>query len=784
VIHFSSPEQDSGGSFERGRGMEKRVTINIQGIVQGVGFRPFVYRLAHAHNLTGWVCNTSGSVEIEAEGDESQLASFIASLRSQAPPRARIDRLVTGFHSPVGYSEFVIHESKSVENEYQLISPDIATCEDCRREIFSPTDRRYGYPFTNCTNCGPRFTIIKDIPYDRAQTTMDPFTMCPDCQSEYDDPLNRRFHAQPNACSVCGPRVWLAGSNGVEVEAVDPLQAASDLLRSGEILAVKGLGGFHLACNATDEQAVLRLRSRKDRPSKPLAVMIATIADVKEHCYVSQEEENLLSSPLAPIVLLRWKSDTSNISPLVAPRQKNLGVMLPYTPLHHLLLANAGIPLVMTSGNLSGEPLARDNEEAVRKLAAIVDHFLFHDRDIHVRCDDSVCVVDRGTRIIRRARGYVPDPIALPFRTREILACGPELKSTACLTKGEHAFITQHIGDMGSEDTLVHFKETIKHFEHLFRITPEVIACDMHPEYVATKYAKQLASEKNLPCVLVQHHHAHIVSGMIDNELEGKVIGVAFDGTGYGTDGAIWGGEFLLADWTSFERVGQLKYVPMPGGEAAIRRPYRMALAYLYSLFGDDFSLSGLPLEQVDRIEQQVIAQQISQGINSPLTSSAGRLFDTIAALIGVREQIDYDGQAAMELETAAARDDQDSQSYPFSIEQEAGPRITRMQETILSVIRDLRAGIPAATISLRFHRTVATMITKMCTLIAQDRDVDRVVLSGGVMQNRLLMRLTTDALTKQGLTVFSHHRIPCNDGGISLGQAVIAHFTSRQTGG
>jgi len=764
--------------------MNRRARISIQGIVQGVGFRPFVYRLAHAYQLAGWVCNTSGSVEIEAEGDENALAKFIASLRTQAPPRARIDNLKTSFHPIAEYDEFVIHKSQSVENEYQLISPDIATCEDCRREIFSPSNRRHDYPFINCTNCGPRFTIIKDTPYDRAKTTMDPFIMCPDCQSEYDDPLDRRFHAQPNACSVCGPRVWLADRNGVEVEANDPLQRVSDLLRSGEILALKGLGGFHLACNATDEQAVLRLRSRKNRPSKPLAVMIATIAKVKEHCHVLQEEENLLSSPLAPIVLLKWKRDGSKISPLVAPRQHDLGVMLPYTPLHHLLLAKADIPLVMTSGNLSGEPLARDNEEALSKLATIADHFLLHDRDIHVRCDDSVCVVDRGTRVIRRARGYVPDPIALPFRAREILACGPELKSTACLTKKEHAFITQHIGDMGSENALVHLKETIKHFQYLFRITPEVIACDMHPEYVSTKYARLLASEKNLPCVLVQHHHAHIVSGMIDNELEGKVIGVAFDGTGYGADGAIWGGEFLLADWASFERVGQLEYVPMPGGEAAIRRPYRMALAYLYALFGDDVSLAGLPLEQVDRIEQRVIAQQIGQGINSPLTSSAGRLFDTIAALIGVREQIDYDGQAAMELEIVAAQEDQDSQSYPFSIDQEAGLRIVRMQETILSVIRDLRAGIPAATISLRFHRTVAAIITKMCTLIAQHRDVNRVVLSGGVLQNRLLMRLASAALMKQGLEVFSHHRVPCNDGGISLGQAVIAHFTSGETGG
>jgi len=764
--------------------MNQRVIISIQGIVQGVGFRPFVYRLAHTYKLTGWVCNTSGSVEIDAEGDKKALAGFIASLRMQAPPRARIDNLEASSHPLVGYDEFVIHKSQAKGKEYQLISPDIATCEDCKREIFSTCDRRYSYPFTNCTNCGPRFTIIKDIPYDRAKTSMDMFTMCPDCQSEYDDPLDRRFHAQPNACPVCGPRIWLAGRDGTEIKADDPLQRTSDLLRSGEILALKGLGGFHLACDATNEQAVLRLRNRKNRPSKPLAVMIATIAKIRENCHVSQEEEQLLSSPVAPIVLLQWKKDESDITPLIAPRQRDLGVILPYTPLHHLLLHKVDGPLVMTSGNLSGEPLARGNEEALAKLAGIADHFLLHDRDIRVRCDDSVCVVDRGKRVIRRARGYAPDPIALPFQSRQILACGSELKNTVCLTKKEHAFVSQHIGDMGSEDALAHLKDTIHHFRFLFRITPEIIACDMHPEYISSKYARQLASEKGLPCINVQHHHAHIVSAMIDNRLEGKVIGVAFDGTGYGLDGAIWGGEFMVADWKSFERVGHLEYVPMPGGEAAIRRPYRMALGYLYTLLGDDVSLDGLPLEQVDNIERRVIAQQIEKRINSPLTSSAGRLFDTISAIIGVRERIDYDGQAAIELELVAAGEDQDSQSYPFFIGQEEGVRIVRMQETILSIMRDLRGGISTATISLRFHRTVAEIIAKMCTQIAQQTDLHRVVLSGGVLQNRLLARLATTTLEDQGLEVFSHHRIPCNDGGISLGQAVIAHFVSEETGG
>ena len=764
--------------------MERRARISIQGIVQGVGFRPFIYRLAHAHRLNGWVCNTSGSVEIEAEGDEGAVSDFISSLRKQAPPRARIDNVDVRFDSPAQYTAFVIRESLAKQDEYQLISPDIATCEDCKREIFSPDDRRHDYPFTNCTNCGPRFTIIKDIPYDRPKTTMAPFVMCPDCQEEYTDPLDRRFHAQPNACPVCGPRVWLAERSGVEVETDDHLQTASDLLRSGEILAIKGLGGFHLACDATNEEAVRRLRDRKHRPAKPLAVMIATIEEIKEHCHVSPEEEELLSSPVAPIVLLKWRKERSNIAGLVAPGQRNLGVMLPYTPLHHLLLAKAQRPLVMTSGNLSGEPLARGNEEALNKLSLIADHFLLHDRDIHVRCDDSVCVVDHGTRVIRRARGYAPDPIVLPFRCEQILACGPELKNTICLTKNEHAFLSQHIGDMGSEDSLSHFKETITHFEHLFRIDPEVIACDMHPEYVASKYARQLARKDGLLCVPVQHHHAHIVSGMIDNELEGKVIGVSFDGTGYGTDGAIWGGEFMIADWVSFERVGQLEYVPMPGGEAAIRRPYRMALSYLYTLLGGDVSLSGLALEGIDPIERRVIAQQIEKGINSPLTSSAGRLFDAIAALIGVRETIDYEGQAAIDLEMAASETVQDSRIYPFTIEQGSGTKIVRTGEIILAVIRDLREGVTPGVISLRFHRTMGKLIAEMCERIALDSGIDRVVLSGGVLQNRLLTEFASDALIERDLRVFSHHRVPCNDGGISLGQAVIAHFASQKTGG
>jgi len=555
--------------------------ISVGGVVQGVGFRPFVYRLAQEHNLKGWVRNTSGNVEIEVEGDEETLENFLADLEAKAPPMAHIERVEATFYPLKGYTEFEIYQSLSQKGKYQLVSPDIATCKDCKREIFYPTDRRFGYPFTNCTNCGPRFTIIEDIPYDRAKTTMHKFQMCPECQQEYDDPLNRRFHAQPNACPKCGPSLELVNGNGNPIDYSNAIESASELLKAGKILAIRGLGGFHLACDATNEKAINILRIRKRRPSKPLAVMMSTLADIEKHCLVTLEEGKLLQSPQCPIVLLRWKPNSSNISPAVAPNLNYLGVMLPYTPLHHLLLRETGIPLVMSSGNLSEEPIAKDNSEALIRLSGIADYFLFHNRDIFARYDDSVYMVEGVPQAIRRARGYAPFPTSLPFEAKQILACGAELKNTFCLTKDKHAFLSQHIGDMENEETLEHFENTIELYKKLFRIEPEIVAYDMHPEYLSTKYALNIGLEQGLSLVPVQHHHAHIVSCLVENKVEGPVIGVAFDGTGYGTDGTIWGGEFLLADWHSFQRAGHLEYVPLPGGEAAIRKPYRMALSYL-----------------------------------------------------------------------------------------------------------------------------------------------------------------------------------------------------------
>jgi len=757
----------------------KLAKIGVRGVVQGVGFRPFVYRLAQEHNVKGWVRNTSGNVEIEIEGDEETLRNFLSDLEAKAPPMARIEEVEATFHTLKGYTGFEILESLSQEGQYQLVSPDIATCEDCRRELFCSTDRRFRYPFTNCTNCGPRFTIIEDIPYDRPKTTMRKFQMCPQCQREYDNPLDRRFHTQPNACPKCGPSLELIGGNGNPIECNDIFQAASDLLKEGRILAVKGLGGFQLACDATNEEAVNLLRSRKRRPSKPLAVMMAALEDIEKHCLVSPEERKLLQSPECPIVLLRWKHSSSNISSAVAPNLNYLGVMLPYTPLHHLLLGETGLPLVMTSGNLSEEPIAKDNDEALARLGGIADYFLLHNRDIFSRYDDSVYMVEGMPQAIRRARGYAPYPVFLPFKSKQILACGAELKNTFCLTKDEHAFLSQHIGDMENEETLEHFENTIELYRKLFRIEPEIVAYDMHPEYLSTKYALQAGSEQGLSLIPVQHHHAHIVSCLAEKGIEGPVIGVAFDGTGYGTDGTIWGGEFLLADWRSFRRVGHLEYVPLPGGEVAIKKPYRMALSYLYTLLGEDFPLENLPLSKIHSVELELIKQQLKRGINSPPTSSAGRLFDAVSALAGVKEEIDYEAQAAIELEMLAPgrADDFDSKFYPFSIVEHQGVRVVKLGELFSAIVQDVEDRVPIPIISLKFHNTMAQMIVGMCRLTAIETGITQVALSGGVFQNRLLLKLATTALGREGFGVLSHKLVPCNDGGISLGQAVIANF-------
>ncbi len=766
-------------------GMLSQARIRIQGVVQGVGFRPFIHRLASQLSLKGWVRNTSGSVEVEIEGEEAELRSFLESIEREAPPRARVEKVEASFHPVVGYSGFEILKSHYEEGTRQLISPDIAICNDCRNEILAEDDRRYRYPFTNCTNCGPRFTIIENIPYDRTRTTMSAFGMCQTCQSEYDDPSDRRFHAQPNACGRCGPNLQLVDSAGGVVDVPDVPAKAVELLIDGNVLAIKGLGGFHLACDATNDEAVRRLRERKQRPSQPLAVMFFDSQSVEQHCILTLEERVLLESPESPIVLVRWKRKSSSVCPAVAPNQSYLGVMLPYTPLHCLLLADAGRPLVMTSGNLSGEPLVKDNEEAQLRLGSIADYSVFHDRIIHRRCDDSVCVVTQGAaQIVRRARGYAPDPILLPMEASPVLGCGAELKNTVCLIDGNRAFLSQHIGNMDSEETLRYFAETVAEYRQLFRLSPEIVAYDMHPDYASTKYALGLVSQEGLRGVPVQHHHAHVVSCLVDNQIEGPVIGVALDGTGYGPDRTVWGGEFLVAEYAGFQRVGHFELAPMPGGEAAIRRPYRMALGYLYGLLGSDIELRGLPLDAVDPHERMLIAQQIERGLNAPLTSSCGRLFDAVAAMIGVRTVIDYEAQAAIELEMAAPDCITDLGSYPFTVDEQDGMLVIRLAELFEAIARDVRtAGVEKSEISGRFHNTVARAVCALCERVAEHLSIEQVALTGGVFQNRRLLALTAAALKQASFEVLIHHHVPCNDGGISLGQAVIADASVRHHG-
>ncbi len=734
-----------------------RIRVEVRGVVQGVGFRPFIYNLARSLSLKGWVRNTSGKVEIEAEGE--RVFEFLRLIKEKAPPMAKIDEISYEELPPKGYESFEI--IKSLEEEgYQLLSPDIATCEDCVREIFDPGDRRYMYPFTNCTNCGPRFTIIEDIPYDREKTTMKVFRMCPECEREYNDPTNRRFHAQPNACPVCGPKLWLEGPSGV-IDTDDPIDEAVRLIREGNIVAIKGLGGFLLACDARNREAVRKLRERKRRPSKPFALMMRDMDEVKRYCDVSEEEERLLKSPESPIVLLRWR-EKGDIDEGVAPNLRYLGVMLPYTPIHHILMRKAGFPLIMTSGNLSEEPIAKDNDEAKARLKNIADFFLLHNRDIRSRYDDSVVMVEDEPCMIRRARGYAPYPIHLPFEVKRVLACGAELKNTFCLTNKNHAFISQHIGDMENEETLSHFIDTIELYKKLFRIEPELVACDLHPDYLSTIYAESLGKR----LVRIQHHFAHVVSCLAERGIDKKVIGVSMDGLGYGEDGAMWGGEFLVSDMESYERIAHLEYVPLPGGEASIKKPWRMALSYILTLLGD-VEIEKLPLYKfVNDVEAEVVKKQIKALINTPMTSSMGRLFDGVSALIGVRGEIDYEGQAAVELEMIA---EGNGKAFPFDIT-EGPPFIIRLGKLFEAIIED---DEPPQIIAGRFHITVAEMIKKVCELIRGMTGIKDVVLTGGVFQNRLLLRLTKNILKESGFEVITHRKVPPNDGGISLGQAV-----------
>ena len=787
----------------RGEGKLSARRLRVRGVVQGVGFRPFVYNLARRCGLHGWVRNTSAGVEIQIEGPETAVAAFRAALPREAPPRAFIASLDDEEAAAEGSAGFRILESAAEPSAYQLVSPDIATCDDCRAELLDPADRRYRYPFTNCTNCGPRFTIIEELPYDRERTTMRGFAMCPACRREYEDPGDRRFHAEPNACPVCGPQVTLldvrSRGSGVALASggYEPIARAAELLREGAIVALKGLGGFHLACNATDEAAVRRLKERKRRPDKPLAVMFVDLAQVGEHCRLTAAERELLTSVEHPIVLVEWRAHGTGFEPgeelggrearaeisrEVAVRQRYLGVMLPYTPLHVLLLEAAGRPLVMTSGNLAEEPIVRDVSE-IDRLAGIPDYHLVHDREIAARYDDSVAIVRRErVRLVRRSRGYAPFPLALPRELPQVLACGAELKNTFCLTRDRNAFLSQHIGDLENLETLEHFEASIALYERLFRLTPEVIAYDLHPEYLATKYALVRlgggSTAAPLEAVAVQHHHAHLAACLAEHGRTEAVIGVSMDGLGFGTDGVLWGGEVLLCDLEGFRRFAHLEELPLPGGALAITRPVRTAAGWLLALLGPDGLERALRAGlAADDAELAAVAAQVESGVNAPLTTSAGRLFDAVAALTGVRQAVTYEGQAAIELEmisTAGAA------PYGFEVGAAAGgePHVVRLAALFDGVLADLEGGAEPGVIGSRLHATVAAIILEACRHARRQTGLATVALSGGVFQNRLLCDLAEDALSADGFEVLSHERLPANDGGLSFGQAVVAGYT------
>jgi hydrogenase maturation protein HypF len=760
-----------------------RTAVRVEGVVQGVGFRPFVYTLATRLGLTGLVGNDVGGVFAEVEGSAVAVETFLASLAADAPPLARIDRITTVAMRPEGTPAFSIAPSQPGSQRRTLISADTATCGDCLAELADPADRRFGYAFINCTNCGPRFTIVRDVPYDRPLTTMAGFAMCEACAVEYHDPADRRFHAQPVCCPACGPGLALLDTAGVRVPG-EPLTAAARLLLAGQVLAVKGLGGYHLAVDASSEPAAAALRARKHREDKPFAVMVASVDAACRLCEVDETAAGLLTSARRPIVLLPRRPSAS-VAAAVAPANRQLGLMLPYTPLHHLLLSRVGRPVVLTSGNVSDEPIVYTDGEAAERLRGITDAFLTHDRPIETRTDDSVVRAFQGREmVIRRSRGYVPEP--LPLRTRfarPVLACGAELKNTFCLARDNQAFISHHIGDLENAQTLRSFTEGIAHFRRLFDITPEVVAHDLHPEYLSTKYALELDGVQH---VGVQHHHAHVASCLADNQAGGPVIGVAFDGTGYGTDGTIWGGEFLIADTSGFRRAAHLAAVPMPGGAAAIRQPWRMAAAYLDAAHSISGAASLDVAQQNERFWHAVITMA-RRGINSPLTSSAGRLFDAVAAILGLRGEINYEGQAAVELEQLA--DPAERGAYHAHVTRPgstgpdgAGPDGASDQalliagaDLIQAVVKDLASGVDRSVIAARFHNGVAGLITECCLLLRERHGLSTVALSGGVFQNLLLLHAAVSRLEGHGFDVLVHSRVPCNDGGISLGQAVVA---------
>ncbi len=744
--------------------------LKVNGIVQGVGFRPHVFQLAAQYQLKGTVANTSSGVSIHIEGSIDRVSSFTTDLSAKCPPLAHIVKITEKPQAVQHFSDFRIITSQSDLAISTLISPDVSICKDCLRELFDVHNRRYRYPFTNCTNCGPRYTIIDDIPYDRPKTSMRHFKMCTHCQTEYDNPNDRRFHAQPNACADCGPRVFLLDRHRQEIVAEDPIKAAARLLQEGSILAIKGLGGFHLCANAENSEAVVRLRRRKRREEKPLALMAKDVKRIKQFAEIDSEAESLLTSIQRPIVLVQ-KKQSHPIASEVSPRNQYFGVMLPYTPLHYLLLSEDFTALVMTSANLSEEPIAIDNDEAFKRLGDIADYFLIHNRDIYLRSDDSIVRHAAGaSRYIRRSRGYVPIPVFLKHKLPSVLACGAELKNTICVTKNDKAFLSQHIGDLSNLATYDFFKLTIDHLKRILDITPTIIGYDMHPDYLSSQYA---IAQNDVIKVPVQHHHAHVVSCMAEHQLEGPVIGLAFDGTGFGPDGTVWGGEILLSENHTFKRIGYLGPVTMPGSSAAIKEPWRMAVSYLQDAVGSNFQEWSVPgLKDIAPEKLTTVSTMITKQINAPLTSSLGRLFDGVAAILGIRSHVKFEGQAAMELEMLS--DGRADGLYEFEWQKDQVFQVPPAP-IIRGVLTDLQRGVSIAQIGAKFHYTLIRLFADVCVAIRKDSGLDRVVLSGGVFQNATLLSGLKRALEQHRFKVYTHEQVPCNDGGLALGQAVIA---------
>ena len=747
----------------------RRVRARVDGTVQGVGYRPFVYRLADELGIAGWVLNDERGVLVEAEGPPDAVEAFVARLRSDAPPLAEVRGVEAHAVDVVGTAGFAIVASERGGAATAPVTPDSATCADCLAELADPGDRRYRYPFLNCTNCGPRFTIVQGIPYDRPLTTMSGFGMCDACRAEYEDPLDRRFHAQPNACPVCGPRVRLTERDGDPVEGAgdDPLRAAAQDLLAGRILAVKGLGGYHLACRADSEEAVAALRSRKHREDRPFALLVADVAAARRLVELSADEEALLVSRARPIVLARRRPD-ADVADSIAPGAPDLGLMLPYTPMHHLLAADTGVPLVFTSGNLSDEPIAFDDDDARERLRRIADRFLVHDRPIATRTDDSVVrVVRERPLMLRRSRGYVPVSLDLPVTaTQHLLGVGAEQKNAFCVAKDDRAWPSHHIGDLKNYETLQSLERGIEHFETLFEVAPAIVVHDLHPDYLSTRYA---LGRDDVRLIAVQHHHAHLAATLAEHGEIGPAVGAIFDGTGYGHDGTVWGGEILVGGLDKVVRAGRLRPIRLPGGERAIAEPWRMACAWL-----TDMQVALPPaFDDIPQARWNMVARMSLQGTGSPFTSSMGRMFDAVAAMCGVRLEVTYEGQAAVEFEALADRAAADP--YPLEFEHRGQTVALDPRPMIRAVVDDIAAGVPVSTVSARFHAGLARATADVLVIIAAREDLQLAVLSGGVFQNRLLLELTLDALHTAGLRVLVPETLPPNDGQIAFGQVAVA---------